>query len=579
MISRLDSVKRKVFMDNRLSAQLLFLVAFSALVGWNSLGAEAQAGTYSYTVYITGVPSNYGTTVFIDGAPNGTVLGGGSRTFTFAVGTSHAIRVEQYVSGSAGTRYYCSTNTASASKSGSQTFSYSTQFMLTVNSAYGKASGDGWKDANSYAQASLDVTQISSGVGSRQLFVAWGGDASGANPSSNPVLMDGPKTAIANWKTQYLLTVKTDPGGLDSTGSGWYDAGSTAVFNIVSPSSGPPGVRYAFTSWSGNYTGNSPSGSMAMDGPKNIQANFKVQYRLTVQTNPTGLANVTGAGWYNSGESVTINFAPSPISGGAGKRYVFTTWSIDGSNIQGNPIATSMNAPHTVTANYKTQFYLAVKSPYGNAQGEGWYDEGTSATFSVTPSYDSGWIKYVFERWLGDSTASTATATALMDSPRSVAAVYRTDYTMLYALVGVAAAGVAGGGFVLFSFFRKRTGFTFRRHHRPASPSITPAIPAAIASTTISEPSASETIVEPVVVGGEKNCPTCDAPVSESATFCDKCGGRMDGAPLTMGDRVYTYIVSHRGTISLSKAAKDLGITVEELKAAAEDLKKTGRLA
>jgi len=48
---------------------------------------------------------------------------------------------------------------------------------------------------------------------------------------------------------------------------------------------------------------------------------------------------------------------------------------------------------------------------------------------------------------------------------------------------------------------------------------------------------------------------------------------------LPLDERVYNYIVEHEGTIALSQAAKDLGITVDELNAAIERLKSQGRLA
>ncbi|MEM2739000.1 MAG: hypothetical protein QXK93_08455 [Candidatus Bathyarchaeia archaeon] len=41
---------------------------------------------------------------------------------------------------------------------------------------------------------------------------------------------------------------------------------------------------------------------------------------------------------------------------------------------------------------------------------------------------------------------------------------------------------------------------------------------------------------------------------------------------------VYDYIIAHQGTINLRKAARDLGLSIEQLKEAIERLKKEGRL-
>jgi hypothetical protein len=47
---------------------------------------------------------------------------------------------------------------------------------------------------------------------------------------------------------------------------------------------------------------------------------------------------------------------------------------------------------------------------------------------------------------------------------------------------------------------------------------------------------------------------------------------------IKLDDKVFDYIVKHKGTISLSKACKDLGISIEELKASIERLKHLGKL-
>lgn len=47
---------------------------------------------------------------------------------------------------------------------------------------------------------------------------------------------------------------------------------------------------------------------------------------------------------------------------------------------------------------------------------------------------------------------------------------------------------------------------------------------------------------------------------------------------VTLDDRVYAYIIDHEGTISISRAAEDLGISKDELNVCIERLKKEGRL-
>ena len=49
-------------------------------------------------------------------------------------------------------------------------------------------------------------------IGTQYVFTGWSGDASGSSSPSNPIIMNGPKTATANWKTQYYLTVSSAYG-------------------------------------------------------------------------------------------------------------------------------------------------------------------------------------------------------------------------------------------------------------------------------------------------------------------------------------------------------------------------------
>ena len=71
-------------------------------------------------------------------------------------------------------------------------------------------------------------------------------------------------------------------------------------------------------------------------------------------------------------------------------------------------------------------------------------------------------------------------------------------------------------------------------------------------------PEAAPTVKEVKEVPTPKITPTVEAP--------------------TLDEQVYNYIVEHQGEISLSQAAKDLGITVDDLHAAISRLKNQRRL-
>ena len=197
------------------------------------------------------------------------------------------------------------------------------------------------------------------------------------------------------------------------------------------------GDRWRFDSWEGDVLDAlSASTTVVMDADKSIMANWQERYRLTLDVSPAGTIAVDGEGWYDGGAQVMMGEAPDMVDAGAGTRHVFSSWSVDGAEVAGNPVAVVMDSDHSVVAVYTTQHYLEVASERGDPQGEGWYDAGSTVQVSVTES-PGVLIRGVFEGWGGDLAGTEPTVDVLMEGPRTLVAVWRTDYTFLYGLVGL----------------------------------------------------------------------------------------------------------------------------------------------
>jgi uncharacterized repeat protein (TIGR02543 family) len=383
------------------------------------------------------------------------------------------------------------------------------QYQLTVTSAYGSPTGQGWYNAGSTANFGV-TTPASGGAGTQYVFTGWTGSGSGSYIGSNAsssVTMNNPITETASWKTQYQLTVTSARG--TPSGSGWYDAGGTANFSVTPTTvSGGTGTQYVYTSWtgtgSGSYTGSVVSSSVTMNNPITETASWKTQYYLTTSENPDAGGNITPAppgGWYDSGaavgvdatvnggyqwagwtgnltgttkpttvtmsspKTVTANFANiqitiatnpagrtivvdgisytspqtfawvvnsshpisvgSPQSGGAGMQYLFTAWSNGGGRSQNYTVPASNQ---TVTATFKTQYYLTVNSSHGNPQGSGWFDAGANGNFSVSSPDIQGGNRYVFLNWSGDASGASTSGSVVMNSAKNVNANWKTQY-------------------------------------------------------------------------------------------------------------------------------------------------------
>lgn len=129
---------------------------------------------------------------------------------------------------------------------------------------------------------------------------------------------------------------------------------------------------------------------------------------ITITSSP-----VTGAGFVKVDSSAittphTFTWTPgdthnlealSPVADGAGTQYVYTSWSDGGTQTH---TYTVPSASATVTATYKTQYYLTVVSLYDTAGGMDWYDSGATAYATLATGIVDivpGWVKAVFTGW------------------------------------------------------------------------------------------------------------------------------------------------------------------------------------
>lgn len=161
---------------------------------------------------------------------------------------------------------------------------------------------------------------------------------------------------------------------------------------------------------------------------------YKVwEFYLTVNATPEGIGQPSGGGWYREGSTASFS-APAEVPGTAeGVRYVFDHWAGDYSGRA--PFGTiTMDGPKTVTAVYRTQYYLETgSSPSGLPKPgkEGWYDSGAKVSISPPQKVvgDGPAKRYVFDHWSLDGRRVDGEEIALdMGSPHKLIAVYKAQY-------------------------------------------------------------------------------------------------------------------------------------------------------
>ena len=182
---------------------------------------------------------------------------------------------------------------------------------------------------------------VNVGADTRYIFVGWKDGIS----SNTRTVFKG--SYVANYILEYHLTVYSPLG--ETTGTGWYNNASSASF-LVTSSIETENTRQFFTSWSGDSTSTSPAGSLIMNTPKTVTANWRTEYLLKLDS---AYGNPTGAGWYVAGETVNISVEPPP---GFFVRQMFNGWSGDITSAEANANLI-MDSPKIVFATWRTDYF------------------------------------------------------------------------------------------------------------------------------------------------------------------------------------------------------------------------------
>jgi hypothetical protein len=185
------------------------------------------------------------------------------------------------------------------------------------------------------------------------------------------------------------------------------------------------GTRYAFTAWNDGDT--SPTKTVSKGF---LSANYDLERFLNIIST---YGDPAGTGWYLDGSYTS--FSLTPLIELPDTKHIFTGWSGDftGTSPTGSLY---MDAPKTLTANWRTEFLLKLNSEYGTPAGAGWHDEGENINISVE-SAQGFIIRQIFDGWSGDFTATESSATLTMNAPKVITAIWHTAYVQLYILIVV----------------------------------------------------------------------------------------------------------------------------------------------
>jgi hypothetical protein len=165
---------------------------------------------------------------------------------------------------------------------------------------------------------------------------------------------------------------------------------------------------------------------------RNFTALFDVQYLLAYES---GFGNSSFQEWYDADSLVNISLERAEISGDGERRVLVSL----GGDFQGNESSSLilMDSPKLIEAVWKTQYLIKIISEFGEAFGEGYYDEGSEVEFGVHPGVVSkyfGVINYKFEGWKGSISSDELSTVLIVDDQKIVEAEWKREINI--AMVG-----------------------------------------------------------------------------------------------------------------------------------------------
>jgi hypothetical protein len=311
-------------------------------------------------------------------------------------------------------------------------------------------------------------------VGANAKRYVWTSTTGLSNQQSGSITVTTYGIIVGNYKTQYYLTLATNPPGVNSpSGSGWYDANSTASISTAPLVDIVPGVsRYRFNNWTtGDMTEianpSVNSATVLMDKAKTVTANYVTQYLVTFNQSGLGsdfagtVVTIDGVGdtvgmlpasfWWDSGSSHTFSFNSSLVVTANAKQYVWAN-TTGLSTLRSGSISVSNSG--SLTGNYKIQWWFVFSQSgvgpdfsgtvvtingtgndrNGNAS---WWDSGSAITFAYqSPLVVTADVKrFAWNTTAGLSTSQSETIT--VSSSGSVIGNYETQWKMIFNQTGV----------------------------------------------------------------------------------------------------------------------------------------------
>lgn len=276
-------------------------------------------------------------------------------------------------------------------------------------------------------------------------FINWTGPVADPNDPTTTVTITDNTAIVANFQLiTWTLNTSVSPvgGGSVDPSSGTYTNGTDVTLTATAS------AGYRFVQWTGDASGTNATVIVSMTANRNVTAVFIQQVTLTTSVTPLGSGSVDPtSGTYDLGATAELTATP------ANANYEFVRWDIAGGGTDtANPLSLTMDANKSVTAVFQLKTYelTTAVTPLGSGSvtpSSGAFNAGSNVQLTATP--EDG---FRFVEWQGDASGDTNPVSVLMDSNKSVTAVFAQityELTTVVSPEGTGSVTPSGGTYVV----------------------------------------------------------------------------------------------------------------------------------
>lgn len=298
-------------------------------------------------------------------------------------------------------------------------------FVNVTSNPIGISYGSGWYDNNSIATIST-VSKFKNSSLTRYIFYSWNGSYR-IEKQNFSIYVTKPLYFIAIWKCYYYVNINFDK--YVNFRSGWYENGTSLDLRAEDVVGINENERIVFVNW--NFSSFTKTFKLNVIRPVNLTPVYYVQYFVKIDEGEGKTLN--SSTWVFSGKSIKV-IAYKIVNISNSERLVFVKW-VGSYNSSSCELKILVDGPKILKALWKTQFYVNVSSPIGEATGSGWYDKDAYANISIKPTTMGFLIREVFDKWTGSVSSSNSTLIIKVDGPKNLVAVWRKDYSRLILMI------------------------------------------------------------------------------------------------------------------------------------------------